>query len=117
MRGGTELMSEGMYRALESLVGLIVERRYDELVAASRGRLAPEDLRRRIEEDYPVRLIMPPREHYTVEAIEGTSRRPGGFFYFLDLWDEEGEADMHIDGELESVGDGRFIATLDDIAF
>ena len=25
MRGGTELMSEGMYRALESLVGLIVE--------------------------------------------------------------------------------------------
>ena len=59
MRGGTELMSEGMYRALESLVGLIVERRYDELVAASRGRLAPEDLRRRIEEDYPVRLVMP----------------------------------------------------------
>ena len=90
MRGGTELMSEGMYRALEGLVRLIVERRYDELAAASRGRLAPEDLRRRIEEDYPVRL---------------------------DLWDEEGEADMHIDGELESVGNDSFIATLDDTAF
>ena len=110
-------MPQGMYRALEGLVRLIVERRYDELAAASRGRLAPEDLRRRIEEDYPVRLVMPPREHYTVEAITPASRRPGGLFFFLDLWDEEGEADMHIDGELESVGNDSFIATLDDTAF
>lgn len=116
MRGGTEPMPEGMRRALEDLVQLIVDRRYDELAASSGGRIAVDDLRRRIEEDYPVRLVMPPPEHYTVEAITDS---PGDdeWFFFLDLWDEEGEADMHIDGKLEQVGDDSFLATLDDIAF
>ncbi len=116
MRGGTEPMPAAMQRALEDLVALIVDRRYDELAATSGGRLAVEDLRRRIEEDYPVRLVMPPPEHYTVEAITD-SPRDHVWFFFLDLWDEEGEADMHIDGELEQVADDRFLATLDDVAF
>jgi hypothetical protein len=116
MRGGTEPMPDGMRRALEDLVALIVDRRYDELAASSDGRLAVDDLRRRIEEDYPVRLVLPPPEHYTVEAIS-ESPRDGQWFFFLDLWDEEGEADLHIDGKLDQAGDDRFLATLDDIAF
>ena len=94
---------------------LIVARRYDELSASSGARLAKEDLRRSIEDDYPLRLVMPPREHYTVEAISPAPRE-GNWFFFLDLWDEEGEADLHIDGELEQIGEDRYVARLDLIA-
>ena len=106
-----------MYVALRNLVELIVDRRYDELAASSGRKLAVEDLRRRIEEDYPLRLVMPPREHYTVEAITD-ARIPGErvSFFFLDLWDEEGEADLHVEGELEQVDGDRFLATLADVA-
>jgi hypothetical protein len=58
---------------------------------------------------------MPPREHYTVEAISPASRE-GNWFFFLDLWDKEGEADMHIDGELKRIGKDRYVAMLDLIA-
>ena len=116
MRGGTEPLSDGMRAALEDLVGLIVDRRWQELAASSGGRLAVDDLRRRVEDDYPLRLVMPPSEHYTVEAITH-SPREGEWFFFLDLWDEEGEADMHMAGSLRLVDEDRYLATLDDIAF
>jgi hypothetical protein len=90
VRGGTELLPDGMYLALERIMRLIVER-YDELSASAGGRLAKETLRRSIEDDYPLRLVMPPREHYTVEAISPAPRK----------------ADLRIDGELERIGEDR----------
>jgi hypothetical protein len=79
---------------------------------AQAGRLAKEDARRSIEDDYPLRLVMPPREHYTVEAISPASSE-GNWFFLLDLWDEEGEADTHLDGELKRIGKDRNVARLD----
>jgi hypothetical protein len=77
MRGGTEPMPDGMRRALEDLVRLTVDRRYDELAASSGGRLAVDDLRRRIEEDYPVRLVLPPRKR-PWPALRGPRSQRGG---------------------------------------
>jgi hypothetical protein len=110
-----ELMPEPMSRALEDVVGLIVDGEYDELHAASDGRLRVDDLRRRVEDDCPESLVLPPREIYRVEAI-AKSDEPDlpGWSYFLDLWTETGPARLHIEGEL-SESDGRFTATLNDI--
>jgi hypothetical protein len=58
---------------------------------------------------------MPPRERYTVEAIF-PAPRDGNWFFFLDLCQEEGEADLHIDGELERIGEDRYVARLESIA-
>ena len=66
---GLELMPDAMYRALEDLVELVVDGDYEELSAASRDRLEVEDLRRRVEDDCPEALVLPPREVYQVEAI------------------------------------------------
>jgi hypothetical protein len=110
-----ELMPEPMYRALEDVVGLVVDGEYDELHDLSGGRLSVEDLRRRVEEDCPEALVLPPREIYGVEAIT-KSEDPDlpGWAYFLDLWTETGPARLHIEGELEESGD-RFTATLNDV--
>jgi hypothetical protein len=110
-----ELMPEAMYRALEDVVGLIVDGEYEELVVASGGRFRVEDVRRRVEEDCPESLVLPPREIYQVEAIS-KSDDPDlpGWAYFLDLWTESGPARLHIEGELEESGE-RFTATLNDI--
>jgi hypothetical protein len=110
-----ELMPEPMYRALEGVVGLVVDGEYDELRDLSGDRLRVEDLRRRVEEDCPEALVLPPREIYGVEAIT-KSEDPDlpGWAYFLDLWTETGPARLHIEGELEESGD-RFTATLNDI--
>jgi hypothetical protein len=54
VRGGTELLPDEMYLALEGVVRLIVDRRYEELSAISDGRLAAEDIQRCIEDDYPL---------------------------------------------------------------
>ena len=110
-----ELMPEPMYRALEDVVGLVVDGEYNELRHLSGDRLRVEDLHRRVEEDCPEALVLPPREIYGVEAIT-KSDDPGqeGWAYFLDLWTETGPARLHIEGELEETG-GRFEATLDDI--
>ncbi len=110
-----ELMPEPMYRALEDLVGLVVDGDYEDLSVASRGQLRVEDLRRRVEDDCPESLILPPRELYWVEAI-AKSDDPDlpGWAYFFDLWTETGPARLHIEGELEESG-GEFIATLNDI--
>ncbi|WP_249019633.1 hypothetical protein [Conexibacter sp. S30A1] len=110
-----ELMPEPMYRALEQIVGLVVDGEYEELCAASDGRLRVEDLRRRVEDDCPESLVLAPRESYQVEAIT-RSDDPDlpGWTYFLDLWTDNGPARLHIEGELEESGE-RFTATLKDI--
>jgi hypothetical protein len=110
-----ELMPDPMYRALEDIVGLVVDGEYEELRVASGGRLSVEDLRRRVEDDCPEALVLPPREVYQVEAIT-KSDDPDlpGWSYFLELWTDAGPARLHIEGELEESGDG-FTVTLNDI--
>ncbi len=110
-----ELMPEPMYRALEEIVGFVVDGEYEALRAASGNRLSVEDLRRRVEDDCPESLVLPPRESYPVEAIT-TSEDPDlpGWTYFLDLLTETGPARLHIEGAVEESGE-RFTATLNDI--
>ena len=113
--GSLELMPEPMYRALDDVVGFVVDGEYEELRVASGDRLSVDDLRRRVEDDCPESLVLPPREVYRVEAV-AKSDDPDlpGWGYFLDLWTETGPARLHIEGELEESGD-RFTATLSDI--
>jgi len=112
---GLELMPDAMYRTLENIVELVVDGEYEELRVVSRDRLEVDDLRRRVEDDCPEALVLPPRETYQVEAIT-KSDDPDlpGWAYFLDLWTETGPARLHIEGELEESGE-RFTATLNDI--
>ncbi len=112
---GLELMPDPMYKALENIVELVVDGEYEELNLASRNQLDVEDLRRRIEDECPEALVLPPREIYQVETIT-KSDDPDlpGWAYFLDLWTETGPARLHIEGELEESGE-RFTATLTDI--
>ncbi len=112
---GLELMPDAMYLALQDIVELVVDGDYEELRAVSGNRLRVEDLRRRIEDDCPESLVLPPRAIYRVEAI-AKSDDPDmpGWAYFFDLWTETGPARLHIEGELEESGE-RFTATLDDI--
>ena len=112
---GLELVPDAMYRALEDIVELVVDGDYDELRTASHDRLEVEDLRRRVEDDCPEALVLPPRELYRVEAITKSDDPDApGWAYFLDLWTETGPARLHIEGELEESGE-RFTVTLDDI--
>jgi hypothetical protein len=110
-----EPMPEPMYRALEQIVGYVVDGEYEDLSAASDNRLRVEDLRRRVEDDCPESLVLAPRESYGIEAVT-KSDDPDlpGWAFFLDLWTEHGPARLHIEGELESSGE-RFKATLTDI--
>ena len=113
---GLELMPDAMYRALEDIVELVVDGDYTELRAVSRDRLGIEDLRRRVEDDCPEALVLPPREVYRVEAItKSDDPDMPGWAYFLDLWTETGPARLHIEGELEEESGDRYTATLDDI--
>ena len=57
-----ELMPDPMYRALEDIVELVVDGDYEEFRVVSRNRLEVEDLRRRVEDDCPESLVLPPRE-------------------------------------------------------
>ena len=112
---GLEPMPDAMYRVLQDIVELVVDGDYEELRAVSGNRLAVDDLRRRIEDDCPEPLVLPPRELYQVEAIaKSDDPEQPGWAYFLDLWTETGPARLHIEGELEESGE-RFTATLDDI--
>ncbi len=112
---GLELMPDAMYRVLQDIVELVVDGDYEELRDLSRDRLEVEDLRRRVEDDCPESLVLPPRDVYRVEAIS-RSDDPDvpGWAYFLDLWTETGPARLHIEGELEESGE-RFTTTLNDI--
>jgi len=111
-----ELMPEPMYKALENVVELVVDGEYEELHDLSGEALAIEDLRRRVEDDWPEALVLPPREHYGIEALS-RSEEPGddGWAYFLDLWTEDGPARLHIEGEMALTADGRFLVSLNDI--
>ena len=110
-----ELMPEPMYRALEDLVGLVVDGEYEDLREASGDRLEVEDLRRRVEDDCPEPLVLPRREIYQVEAVTKGDEPVGpDWLYFLDLWTEAGPARLHIEGELEESGE-QFSVTLTDI--
>jgi hypothetical protein len=112
---GLELMPDAMYRALENVVELVVDGDYEELRELSRDRLEVEDLRRRVEDDCPEALVLPPREIYRVEAItKSDDADMPGWAYFLELWTDDGPARLHIEGELEESGE-RFTATLTDI--
>jgi hypothetical protein len=112
---GLELMPEAMYRTLENIVELVVDGDYAELRALSGDRLGIEDLRRRVEDDCPEALVLPPRELYRVEAIaKSDDAGMPGWAYFLDLWTETGPARLHIEGELAESGE-RYTATLNDI--
>ena len=112
---GLELMPDAMYRALEDIVEFVVDGEYGELRAVSGGRLAIEDLRRRIEDDCPESLVLPPREVYRVEAVtKSDDAGMPGWAYFLELWTETGPARLHIEGEIEESRD-RYTATLVDI--
>jgi hypothetical protein len=113
---GLELLSEPMQRALEDLVELVVDGDYEELREASQNRLEIEDLRRRVEDDCPEALVLPPREIYRVEAITKSEEpEDEGWTFFLDLWTEDGPATLHLEGRLDETGE-RFEATLTDIA-
>jgi hypothetical protein len=112
---GLELMPEAMYRALEDIVELVVDGEYDDLSVLSRNRLEVDDLRRRVEDDCPEALVLPPREIYRVEAITKSDDADApGWAYFLELWTETGPARLHIEGELEESGE-RYTTTLLDI--
>jgi hypothetical protein len=112
---GLGLMSDPMYRVLEDIVELVVDGDYEELRAASRNRLEVEDLRRRVEDDCPEALVLPPREAYRVEAVTKSDEPDDeGWTFFLDLWTEDGPARLHLQGEIEETG-GRLTATLLDI--
>ena len=112
---GLELMPDAMYRTLEDVVELVVDGEYGELRTLSRDQLGIEDLRRRVEDDCPEALVLPPREIYRVEAITKSDEpdQPG-WAYFLDLWTESGPARLHIEGEMEQSGE-RYLVTFDDI--
>ena len=113
---GLELMPDAMYRTLEDVVELVVDGDYAELRALSRDQLGIEDLRRRVEDDCPEALVLPPREIYRVEAItKSDDADMPGWAYFLDLWTETGPARLHIEGELEEESGERYTVTLSDI--
>jgi hypothetical protein len=113
---GLELMPDGMRRVLEDVVELVVDGDYAELRALSRDRLGIEDMRRRVEDDCPEALVLPPREIYQVEAItKSDDPDQPGWAYFLDLWTEDGPARLHIEGEIEEESGDRYTATLTDI--
>jgi hypothetical protein len=110
-----EPMPDPMYRALADIVELVVDGDYEELRVVSGDRLEVEDMRRRVEDDCPESLVLPPRESYKVEAItKSDDPDVPGWAYFLDLWTETGPARLHIEGALEQSGE-HVTATLDDI--
>ncbi len=115
IKDGLELMPDEMYRALEGIVELVVDGEYGELRSASHDRLGIEDMRRRLEDECPESLVLPPREIYRVEAItKSDDAEMPGWAYFLELWTETGPARLHIEGELEQSRE-NYTATLDDI--
>ena len=111
-----EQMPEPMYKSLEKLVDLVVDREWETLHDLSGEELAIEDIRRRVEDDWPEELVLPPREHYGIEAISRSEESgDDGWAYFLDLWTEDGPARLHVEGEMALTADGRFLVSFSDI--
>jgi hypothetical protein len=113
---GLEPLPDAMAKVLEDMVELVVDGDYEELRELSHGSLEVEDLRRRVEDDCPEALVLPPRDVYRVEAIT-KSDEPGepGWSFFLELWTDDGPARLHIEGWIEEEPDGRLTAALADI--
>lgn len=112
---GLEPMPDGMAKVLEELVDMVVAGEYEDLREQSNELLTEDDLRRRLEDDVPEDLIMPPREVYRVEAITKSDEPDEeGWTFFLELWTEAGPAKLHLEGWLEE-NSGRYEATLRDI--
>ena len=110
-----EPLPEGMQKALEDLIELVVDGEYDELRDLSHEQLEIEDLRRRLEDDVPEALVLPPREIYRVEAITKSEEAENpGWAFFLELWTDEGPARLHLEGEIEEAN-GRYEARLLDV--
>ena len=111
-----ELLPDLMYRALENVVELVVDGDYEELRELSHDSLEIEDLRRRVEDDCPEALVLPPREVYRVEAVTKSDEPDEpGWSFFLELWTDHGPARLHIEGWIEEEPDGRLTAALADI--
>jgi hypothetical protein len=51
-------------------------------------------------------LKMPPREQYVCEALMEADE-PTAWFFFFDLWSDEGAADLHVTGELTELEDAE----------
>ena len=104
-----------MYKALENIVELIVDGEYEELHDLSGEELAIEDLRRRVEDDWPEALVLPPREHYGIEALS-RSEEPGETAgRTSSTCGPRRPARLHIEGEMALTADGRFLVSLNDI--
>jgi hypothetical protein len=113
-----EPLPDGMYTALENVVELVVDGEWDELSELSNGRLPAEDIRRRVEDEVPESLTLPPRSHYGIEAIsrpDDLEPEEDGFAFFLDLWAEETPARLHIEGAIVVTAEERFLVALGDI--
>jgi hypothetical protein len=111
-----EPLPDGMYRALENVVEAVVDGEWEDLGELSSGMLQEEDMRRRVEDEVPEALTLPPRSHYGVEAISRSEDLDGeGWAFFLDLWAEEAPARLHIEGALVLTADERFLVALTDI--
>ncbi len=112
---GLEPLSDAMVKILEDIVELVVDGEYEELLELSQDRFGVEDLRRRVEDDCPEALVLPPREVYRVDAVTRSDEpEEPGWSYFLELWTEDGPARLHIEGRLEEEH-GHLAATLADI--
>ncbi|MDA0140855.1 DUF7668 domain-containing protein [Solirubrobacter deserti] len=112
---GLEPMPEPMIKVLEDLVELIVDGDYEEVRELSGDTLEIEDIRRRVDDDCPAAYVMPPREVYRVEALTVIDEPDQeGWTFFLELWAEDGPAQLHIEGELQE-SSGRYEVTLRDI--
>jgi hypothetical protein len=113
---GLGLLPDSMVKVLEDVVELVVDGDYEELRELSHDRLELEDLRRRVEDDFPEALVLPPREVYRVEAVSRSDEpNDPNWTYFLELWTDDGPATLHIEGRLDEEADGRLTATLADI--
>src|SRR5690242_12224998 len=105
---GLEPLSDKMSGVLEDIVELIVDGEYEELRELSHDRLEVEDMRRRVEDDCPEALVLPPREVYRVEAVtRSDDPNEPGWTYFLELWTDHGPAVLHIEGRIDEETDGR----------
>jgi hypothetical protein len=112
---GLEPMPDRLYRALEDIVEHVVDGDYEELRDASLDRLEIDDLRRRVEDDVPEALVLPPRRAYQVEALT-RSDDPDfeGWTFFLELWTDAGPARLHIEGSIQESA-GQVAVALGDI--
>jgi len=113
---GLELLSDPMIKVLEDLVEFVVDGEYEDLRELSHDLLDVEDMRRRLEDEFPEAYVPPPREVYRVETISLLEDIPDqeGWRFFLELWTEDGPATLHLEGELKESG-SSFEVTLTDI--